>query len=256
MAAIPQSRPLPPQFAMAGYRRSAPFDRSRPTSAQSQAEERADYSRSAMGLLSTMVMSRLLRRLDVPVAVRRTPSAVTSPARICAPRCWNSDDPFSRRGRRLSAARPGTMIELRRAGGRSQSRVLRGYGSPAPWEADAGQARLAQLSRCGMTTLVLTSVEAAENMAIAPGKGAKTQKIGLKEQAPALVQRISHSVSLQSAVGVTAARRRARGEDSARKPAARPCRRFLCPTPPGRDAGGRRPRLLQRPLDSAAPPDP
>jgi hypothetical protein len=35
-----------------------------------------------MGLLSTMVMSMLLRRLDVPVTVWRTPSAVTSPARI------------------------------------------------------------------------------------------------------------------------------------------------------------------------------
>ena len=46
-----------------------------------------------------------------------------------------------------------------------------------------GASALAQVSRCGMTTLVLTSVEAAENMAIAAGKGPKAQKIGLKEQA-------------------------------------------------------------------------
>jgi hypothetical protein len=150
----------PGRSAVSALRRSAPFDRSRPTSAQGQAEERADYSRSAMGLLSTMVMSMLLRRLDVPVTVWRTPSAVTSPARILRTSMLELRRPVLSSWRRLSAARPGTVIELRRAGGRSQSRVLRGYGSPAPWEADAGQARLAQLSRCGMTTLVLTSVEA------------------------------------------------------------------------------------------------
>ena len=139
------------------------------------------------------------------------------------------------------------LIELRRAGARSQSRVLRGYGSPAPWEADAGQARLAQLSRCGMTTLVLTSVEAAENMAIAAGKGAKAQKIGLKEQAPALVQRISDSASSHSACGsYRSATQGARGR-LCRKPAARPCRPFLCPIPSGEeraaDAPLRRPRF-------------
>jgi hypothetical protein len=48
-------------------------------------------------------------------------------------------------------------------------------------------------------TPVLTNGEATENMAIAAGKGPKTQKIGLKEQAPVLVQRVSDSASSQIA---------------------------------------------------------
>jgi hypothetical protein len=92
--------------------------------------------------------------------------------------------PLSRRRRHLSAARPATTWSSFAGPGRGPSREFSGaYGSPAPWEADAGQARLAELSRCAMTTPVLTSVEATENMAIAAGKGAKAQKIGLKEQA-------------------------------------------------------------------------
>jgi hypothetical protein len=67
------------------------------------------------------------------------------------------------------------VIELRRAGGvipvASSPRIC----SPAPWEAGAGQARLAQLSRGGMTTLVLTNGERAE-------EGPKAQKIGLKSK--------------------------------------------------------------------------
>ena len=43
---------------------------------------------------------------------------------------------------------------------------------------------MAQLSRCGMTALVLTSVEAAEPFVA--GQGAKAQKIVLKKQAPTL----------------------------------------------------------------------
>jgi hypothetical protein len=62
--------------------------------------------------------------------------------------------------------------------------------SPAPWEAGAGQARLAQLSRGGMTTLVLTNGERAE-------EGPKAQKIGLKEQARPLVGRISDGVVMR-----------------------------------------------------------
>jgi hypothetical protein len=50
-----------------------------------------------------------------------------------------------------------------------------------------------------MMTPVLTNGEATENMAIAAGKGPKTQKIGLKEQAPVLVQRVSDSASSQIA---------------------------------------------------------
>jgi hypothetical protein len=83
-------------------------------------------------------------------------------------------------------------------------------------------------------------------MAIAAGKGPKTKKLGLKEQAPPLVQRISHSASLHIAVGVTAARRRARGGDC-RKPTACPCRPFLCPPP--RERRGR-----QTPPSSTTPP--
>jgi hypothetical protein len=83
-------------------------------------------------------------------------------------------------------------------------------------------------------------------MAIAAGKGPKAQKIGLKEQALALVQRISDSASSQMRVGVTAARRKARGGDCAasqpRVLAARSCARPL-----GRGADGRRPNLSQCP---------
>jgi hypothetical protein len=52
-----------------------------------------------------------------------------------------------------------------------------------------------------MMTPVLTNGEAAENMAIAAGKGAKAQKIGLEEQTPTLVQRVSDSASSQIACG-------------------------------------------------------
>jgi hypothetical protein len=44
---------------MAAKRRSAPFDRLRPTSAQGQVEERAGLFPVAMGLLNTMAMSML-----------------------------------------------------------------------------------------------------------------------------------------------------------------------------------------------------
>ncbi len=77
-------------------------------------------------------------------------------------------------------------------------------------------------------------------MAIAAGKGPKAQKIGLKEQAPALVQRISHRVSLQIAVGVTAARRRARGGDcAASQPRVLPP--VPVPTPSGEERAAERP---------------
>jgi hypothetical protein len=100
--------------------------------------------------------------------------------------------------------------------------------------------------RCGMMTPVLTNGEAAENMAIAAGNGPKAHKFGLKEQAPVLVQRIFDSASSQIACGsYRSATQGARGR-LCRKPAARPCRPFLCPTL-GRGAGGRRPKLLQRP---------
>ena len=90
-------------------------------------------------------------------------------------------------------------------------------------------------------------------MAIAAGKGPKAQKIGLKEQAPALVQRISDSASSHIAYGSSAARRRARGGDcAASQPRVLAAR--SCAQPPGRGAGGRRSKLYDAP-DSAAPPD-
>jgi hypothetical protein len=90
-------------------------------------------------------------------------------------------------------------------------------------------------------------------MAIAAGKGPKAQKIGLKEQVPALVQRISDSASSHIAFGsYRSATQGARGR-LCRKPAARPCRPFLCPPP--RERSGRQ-RLRYDALDSAAPPDP
>jgi hypothetical protein len=57
---------------MAASRRSAPFNGSRPTSAQGEAEERAGYSRSVMGLLCTIAMSILL-----PVPTRGLPTCET-----------------------------------------------------------------------------------------------------------------------------------------------------------------------------------
>ena len=49
-----------------------------------------------------------------------------------------------------------------------------------------GASALAQLSRYGMVTLVLTSGEAGETWAVVAAKGSKAQKIGLKEQAKRL----------------------------------------------------------------------
>ena len=66
--------------------------------------------------------------------------------------------------------------------------------------------------RCGMMTPFPTNGKATENMAIAAGKGPKTQKIGLKEQALALVQLISDSASLQIVVGITHRDARRAGE--------------------------------------------
>jgi hypothetical protein len=47
--------------------------------------------------------------------VWRTPLAATSPARICAPRCWNSDDPFLRRGRHCGQTGD-NVVEIRKTG--------------------------------------------------------------------------------------------------------------------------------------------
>jgi hypothetical protein len=105
---------------------------------------------------------------------------------------------------------------------------------------------LRQLLQCGMMTPVLTNGEAAENMAIAAGKGPNAQKIGLKEQALALVQRISAARRRKLRLGVTAARRRARGGDcAASQPRVLAAR--SCDQPIRRGAGGRRPKLLRRP---------
>jgi hypothetical protein len=127
------------------------------------------------------------------------------------------------------------------------------YGSPAPWEIGAGLARLRQLLRCGMLTPVLTNGEAAENMAIAAGKGSKAQKIGLKERAPALSSAYPTARRRKLRVGVTVARRRARGGDCAasqpRVLAARSCAQ------PPRERSGRQTLRYDAP-DSAAPPDP
>ena len=105
-----------------------------------------------------------------------------------------------------------------------------------------------------MTTLVLTSVEAAENMAIAAGKGAKAQKIGLKEQASrwssayplARSCRVRWELPLSATQGV---------RRDCRKPAARPCRLFLCPTPSGEERAADTPSSTTPP-ELAAPPGP
>jgi hypothetical protein len=141
----------------------------------------------------------LLRRLDVPVIVWRTPSAATTRSYLRTS-ILELRRPLSRRGRHLSAARPAPTWPSFAGPGRDPSREFSEIWKPRA-VGDWRGASLAQLSRCGMTTPVLTSGEATENMAIAAGKGPKTQKIGLKEQAPALVQRISDSASSHIACG-------------------------------------------------------
>jgi hypothetical protein len=198
----------------------------------------------------------LFRRLDVPVTVWRTPSAARRPAPICGPRAGTQTTRYRVVGVIC------LLRDRRRRGHTSQGRGVipvassSRYGSPAPWEIGAGQARLRQLLRCGMMTPVLTNGEASENMAIAAGKGPKTQKIGLKEHAPALVQRISDSASSHIACGsYRSATQGARGR-LCRKPAACPCRPFLCPTPSGEERAADAPSSYYAPPDSAVPPVP
>jgi hypothetical protein len=92
-------------------------------------------------------------------------------------------------------------------------------------------------------------------MAIAAGKGAKAQKIGLKEQAPALSSAYPTARRRMLRVEVTAARRWARGGDCA---ASQP--RVLAARsraqPPRERSGRQTLQALRRPPDSAAPPDP
>jgi hypothetical protein len=91
-------------------------------------------------------------------------------------------------------------------------------------------------------------------MAIAAGKGAKAQKIGLKEQAPARSSAYPTARRRILRLGVTAAGRRARGGDcAASQPRVLAARSRAHPL--GRGAGGRRPSSTTPP-DSAAPPVP
>jgi hypothetical protein len=145
-----------------------------------------DHSRSAMGLPSMMAMSMLLRRLDATITIHgfrgsfRDWAAETgaefSGAEQCLAHAIGSD---ALQSADLDARTPqartrvvGVNCLRRQCGRASQGRGVipvassPRYGSPAPWEIGAGQARLRQLLQCGMMTPVLTSVEAAENMAI------------------------------------------------------------------------------------------
>ena len=104
-----------------------------------------------------------------------------------------------------------------------------------------------------MMTPVLTNGEANENMAIAAGKGPKTQKIGLKEQAPALVQRISDSASSHIACGSYRSATQGAGETvpQASRASLPP---VPVPTPSGEERAADAPSSTTPP-DSAAPPD-
>ena len=130
---------------------------------------------------------------------------------------------------------------------------LQGYGSPAPWEIDAGQARLAQLLRCGMMTPVLTNGEAAD-IAVVAGKGAKVQEIGLKKQASRWPSAYPIACRCRLRWELPQRRRRACGGDC-RKPAARPMPPVLSPFPSGRERAAERAKLHDAP-ESAALPDP
>jgi hypothetical protein len=178
----------------------------------SRPKSELDIAGPPMRLLSMMAMSMLLRQLDATITVHEFRSSFRdwaaeagveySVADQCLAHAIGSDvnrsylrtsDPFSRRGRHLSATRPATTWSTFAGPGRDPSREF------------------SKDMEGGMTTLVLTNVDAAKNMAIAAGKGAKAQKIGLKEQAsPGPAH--SNSASWQIAVGVTAARRRGAGE--------------------------------------------
>jgi hypothetical protein len=77
-------------------------------------------------------------------------------------------------------------------------------------------------------------MEAAENMVIAAGKGAKAQKIGLKEQASRWSS--AYPIACRCRLWWESPQRDAgRAGRLCRKPAARPCRPFPCPTASGED---------------------
>jgi hypothetical protein len=139
------------------------------------------------------------------------------------------------------------MIASRSASRRSSRLPERsfsgGYGSPAPWEIGAGLARLRQLLRCGHEDA-------------SPHKwggdrehGHRCWKKALKRRRLALKSRHRRWSSAYPTarrrilrVGVTAARRRARGETvpQASRASLPP---VPVPNPLGRGAGGRRPKL-------------
>jgi hypothetical protein len=76
-------------------------------------------------------------------------------------------------------------------------------------------------------------------------KGPKTQKIGLKEQAPALVQRISDSASSHIACGsYRSATQGARGDCAASQPRVLAAR--SCAQPPRERSGRQTPEALRR----------
>jgi hypothetical protein len=206
-----------------------------------------------MGSLSTMAMSMLFRRLDVPSPFgARHRQHVT---RSCEPRCWNSDDPFSCRGRHLSAARPATTWSSFAGPGRDPSREFSEVWKPRALGGRRGASALE-------ATIAVRHDDASPHKwggdrRTWPSlleKAPKTQKIGLKEQAPALVQRVSDSASSYACGSYRSATQGARGR-LCRKPAARPCRPFLCPTPSGEERAANAPSSYNAP-DSAAPPDP
>jgi hypothetical protein len=90
-------------------------------------------------------------------------------------------------------------------------------------------------------------------MAIAAGKGAKAQKIGLEEQASRRSSAYPTARRRILRVGVTAATQGARGDCAASQPRVVAAR--SCAQPPRERSGADAP-CSTTPPDSAAPPDP
>ena len=84
-------------------------------------------------------------------------------------------------------------------------------------------------------------------MAIAAGKGPKAQKIGLEEQAPAQVRRISDSASSQICVWELPQRDAGRVGETVPHASRASLPPVPVPNPLGRGAGGRRSKLYDAP---------